>query len=218
MDTLFAALDLGLAVAAVVAIVRRHRAALRQHPPLPYMPGEVPWRWAEPPPGLEVHHAAGVSILTLPWRRPVGRTIAEGAAYAVVLAMVAMSISGFVHGLPWSIHLVTLLIFGPLAWVCLRMATRLWRIELRPDGVTFVERGALWWHRHRHLRRPVQAHGKMQSALTLNEGEDPEHDLLVTRRMLGVRFRSACDQSQGSWVVGGINAWNTADPKRNPGG
>lgn len=211
MQTLASVVELIAAILAVVALVRRHRKALRDHPPIDYTPDPVPWRWAAPPAGLTVRQAEGVSIIELPQPRRVQAVIAELAAYGIGLLVGAMGISGLIHGLPIAVHLMVLLIFGPLIFVCLQMATRLVRIELRPDAVTFVERGGLWWHRQRTRRRPLRISGKMASVFAVEAGRDPEHEIRLGG-LRGARMRSACNQTQGSWVVGGLDAWSAAEP------
>lgn len=208
MDSVVSIVEVLLAVGAVVTVYLHRRRAVLDHPPLDYTPDAEPWRWGPPPEGLRVHQAEGVSVLELPWKLPLGAVVAELAAYAIGLLILAMMVMGFVNDLPLLAHGVALVIFAPLAWVSLRMSARLWRIELRPDSITCVEKSRLWWRRHRRWRRPVRVSGKMQSAFSLSEGQDPEHDLLISGRLLAVRMRSQCDNGTGSWVVSGLQAWS----------
>lgn len=210
MNTLIPALELAAAIFAVIALVRGYRKALREHPPLDYEPAQVSWRWSTPPEGLVAQQAEAVSVLVVPRPKRTGALIAELAAYGLGVFMIAMTIASWLNGQTPLVQLVPLFIVGPLIPVCLRMATRLDRIELRPDTVTFIERGDLWWHRRRTRRRPLRAAGKMESMFSVDRGQDPEHEIVLRGGLLGTRMRSACNQSTGSWIVGGLNAWSAA--------
>lgn len=210
MQPLLAALELAAAIGAVIAVILRYRKALRDHPPLEYAPAAVPWRWAEPPPGLTVRQAEGVSVIDLPPPRRTRAIVAELAAYGFGLLLVASAIASLVNDLPALVNAMSVVIFGPLVLVCLQMATRLVRVELRPDTVTFVERGGLWWHRTRVRRRPLRVAGKMEAMLSVERGRDPEHGILLKGGLVWTHMRSACNQSQGTWLVGGLEAWSAA--------
>lgn len=208
MQTLLMALELGAAIMAVAVVVRRHRKALRDHPPLAYEPGPVRWRWSTPPDGLTVRQAEGVSVVTLPPSPRGGAIAAEIAAYGLALLLIAMSVASVINDQPLALNLIGLALIGPLIPICLRMATRLTRIELRPERVTFIERGGLWWVRRRTWGRPIRVEGKMASPFETSKGRDPEHEIRLRAGLLGVRMRSACTQSMGSWIVGGLQAWS----------
>ena len=211
MQTVVSILELAAAILAVIAVIRRYRAALRDHPPLAYMPGPVAWRWSAPPDGLRVQQAEQVSVLSVPRPKRAGAIVAELAAYGVALLLVAMAVAALINDLPPMVHLIALIVFGPLIPVCLQMATRLERIELRPTRVTFIERGGLWWHRARTRRRPLRVTGKMASVFEASKDSDPEHQITLGGGLLRTRMRSACTQSTGSWLVGGLEAWSAAD-------
>lgn len=212
MQILLSALELTLAVLAVLAVVRRHRKALREHPPLGYEPGPVAWRWANPPAGLTVRESDQVSVLILPRAHRMGAVAAELSAYGFGLLLVASSIATVVNDHPLMVHLLVFVLIGPLIPACLLASTRLERIELRPTTVTFVERGGIWWRRHRTRRRPLKVEGKMDSVFNTHRKQEPRHEIRLRGRMLDDRFRSECDQTMGTWIVGGLQAWSQSNP------
>ena len=175
MNSLVVVLEVAAAVFAVIAIVRRYRAALRDHPPLDYQPAPVSWRWSTPPKGLVAQQSKDVSVLVLPRPKRGNARIAEVSAYGLAVVLVAMIIASWINGQPPLVHVFAIYMVVPIILVCLHAATRLDRIELRPDTVTFIERGDLWWRRSRTLRRPLRVSGKMESMLSVSRGQDPEH-------------------------------------------
>ena len=212
MQTVVSILELAAAVMAVIALTRRYRKAMRDNPPLAYEPGPVWWRWSTPPDGLTVRQADDASVLVLPRPKRVGSIAAELAAYGIGLLLVAMAVAGLVNDLPPLVQCLPIVLFAPLIPVCLLIATRLERIELRPQSVTFIERGGLWWHRTRVRERPIRVEGKMASVFEVSKDSDPEHEIRLPGGLLSTRMRSACTQSMGTWIVGGLTAWSAADP------
>ncbi|MDB9496087.1 hypothetical protein PN441_10995 [Spirulina major CS-329] len=201
-----------------VELWQRSRQARTENPIIDYeknsQPNRDPWRWRLPNPDLQLilEDHPQTSTIHLTPRRSFGEII-------IVLMGYGMTLMGLWFGLETLITtgdlkglLIILVIFGGFGWLFWLVGSRVTRIELTPDRLTLVV--TLGFHgevKHRYRCRPsLRVTGAYQSVLSMDRDQAmPDFNLFVQRGRFGNRAKyiTACNQTQGSWLVEGIVAW-----------
>lgn len=215
-------LALFAALGGIYHLFRARREALRQHPPLDYAEHSSAasdnWRWRHPELelGLSVVDSEPASRLQLPFRQTglaMGASLFGYALLGLLLYLILLAV--WREQTDWVMVSVPIALFLPLAWVLLNTGSYLTAIELRPDEIRFILSYGIVLHRIRRYRYHKKLHfsGDYQSSLGMAvDQEEPDFQLRLQRRyFLGLssqhRFDVLCNRSQGSWIVGGLNAW-----------
>jgi hypothetical protein len=210
MHSLFALLEVGLAVLAVVAVHQAHRRARAAFPEAVVdaaHPALAGWRWAAPPDGLDVRQTADDSILILPTQPRTGLQIGGVLmGYGVLLLSVVMLIQGLrIHDNVWIPILVTP-VFALIGLGMINLDARLERIVLGESHVRLILRYGLRFHRQIRLKRRarLKIRGGYISVFEMTaDQEQPEYRLRLGRHAV----LSACNQTQGSWIIAGLKQW-----------
>ncbi|WP_072621884.1 hypothetical protein [Spirulina major] len=202
----------------ILGVWQRSRQARVTHPSIDYekasQPNCDPWRWRIPNPdlGLTLDDTPHRSTIHLKTRRTFGERLVVLLGYGMILMGLWFSVetlisTGDLRGL-----FLIWVVFGGFGWLFWLVGSRVKRLELTPDRLTVVM--TLGFHgemKRRYRCRPsLQVTGAYQSILTMDRGQDlPDFNLLIQRGRFGNRAKyiTACNQTQGSWLVAGILFW-----------
>lgn len=91
------------------------------------------------------------------------------------------------------------------------------QINLYSDRLEIVTKYALFLYRNNHFRphKRLKIKGRRQSMLETDAGRgEPDYKVTILKPVFGVFEKKrvyllACNQTQGSWIVGGLKQWNT---------
>jgi hypothetical protein len=206
--------------------IRDHRKARQAYPEVEYdeasAESTAPEKLRRPKTELELtieHISVGTSV-SIPF---ITRSL-EVCCHLFGWFMLGIAIFGVVQSLFWFEPFI-LIIAIPLAflmgWTFLQMGRRGVRIEFRQDNVIFVVRfGSVLLKKFSFpWQQEIEFDGQYQSVLTMiNEQKEPDYKITITRPRIwflpwSKSFLLACNQSQGSWIVGALRSW--ADRKND---
>lgn len=204
------------AVALLLVILetfRRHRAALWAHPKLAYQPPKEraeTWRWQPPEKAeLRIENQANTSAVVLPSQPTSAEAIVSAMGYLLLLVVGwgvgAALFRGSIVGAGFAA-----ILGGGFALMFLSVGAQVTRIEVGADRIRIVIRYAFVLRRAVLFRRRsgLRFSGRVQSVLGIAEDQrEPRFYLSVKSGLLSRRFILSCNQSQGSWIVGGLQHW-----------
>ncbi len=221
-----------LALVGIYQLHRFHHAVRAAHPPLDYETHSTAvadsWRWREPPQalGLTIENDQVASRIVLPFRHTAVEILTSLVGYFLLAVLGSIVLLSFLDpGVGGVALLFPVLFFGALIWALLNTDSHLRAIELRRDEVRFAMQYGIFLQRHIVLRSypgRLIFTGGYQSMFTMNRGQHaPDFKLIVKKTCCWLFSRKKgfyllCNQSQGSWMVGGLNAWvNRVDGSQN---
>ncbi|MCB9637684.1 MAG: hypothetical protein H6727_02120 [Myxococcales bacterium] len=105
-----------------------------------------------------------------------------------------------------------------LAWACLQVDARVVEIQLSANVAVFTVNYGIFWQRQTQYHRHPKAkfHGCDQSSVGRTHRINSEYKLIVRNPSAGflnrkARYLLSCNQTQGSWIMGGLQAWNALE-------
>lgn len=212
-DVLTIVLVLGLCLP-VIRLVWLRYSASQAYPRIDYAQNstkrEETWRWRHPAPdlGLEVIDTAECSTVVMEYRGGFVTNVSVALGYAGIAGTAALAARLTTAPHPW-LGLVLVFFCAALSFAALNVGATAERLELRPDTAAVVVRYGWWWQR-RHVFRPLHFHvsGRYQSSLSMNRYQKrPMFVIRIRGRLLGSSFLTPLNQTQGSWLVGGLADW-----------
>jgi hypothetical protein len=196
----------------------RSRQARADHPSIDYekasQPNRDPWRWRIPHPdlGLTLDDTAHRSTIHLKTHRTFGERLIVLMGYGMILMGLWFGVEMLIRMGDWRRLFLIWVVFGGFGWLFWQVGSRVKRLELTPDRLRVVM--TLGFHgemQRRYRCRPsLRVTGAYQSMLTMDRDQDlPDFNLLIQRGRFGNRAKyiTACNQTQGSWLMAGILAW-----------
>lgn len=244
MNIIAAIIVIALPLSVYIAQFRLRRAFLRANLPVDYAStssanheasGEG-WRWRTPDDridlDLDVENTEYDSILNIPCEYGVLDYIVP-ALGTIGMLMVGAGALFFVAGLFANDKTPVLGVFfcvgflafmGFFAWLMIQVGVRLVGIELQPGLLVLHVRSSLFGERQICMEPSValRVRGKAQSLMEMQRYQDDPHYKLFIKapgvRGLARYYLLPFNQSQGSWIVGGLKHWNSCSQEERAGG
>ncbi|OCQ90500.1 hypothetical protein BCD64_27915 [Nostoc sp. MBR 210] len=172
------------------------------------------WRWSIPNAelNLRLEDEPNVSRIYLPHRLT-----------AIEITMILFGYAHFGFGVVFAIKIslekwnflgmITIFaLFGILGWMFLLVGSRIIRLELTPTDLTIVTKvGCLFETKYRYRCLPtLKVRGAYQHMLTMTRDQMmPDYNLWLKKGRFGGehKYATACNQTQGTWLVAGIEIW-----------
>jgi hypothetical protein len=190
----------------------------QDEPPIPYESASSPnveaWRWRVPDPELNLAFCdeGDRSIIYL----PNDFSFIELLIVAIGYGMLGLGVFLALHFLILSFNLVGAILWSGLiggsGWYLLFAGSRVIRLELEEKRLTLVSQfGFRLERKHCYPHHPhLEFRGKRQSFWTMDKTQTaPNYNFTIqnSKRGKAKTFVTACHQPQGSWLVGGLEAW-----------
>jgi hypothetical protein len=211
LDILQAILDLF----SVSALAERPK---QDYPAITYeqasRPNVEPWQWRIPDRDLNLtlHDEIDRSTIYLPHHL----SFIEGFIVAIGYGTIGLGAFIAIHLLISSLNLVGAIlsfgIIGGAGWYLLSAGSRVIRLELKDGSLTLVNRFGFRLARKRCYRHDpnLKFRGDLQNFLTMDRTQtSPNYNISIKYGKHGKKktFITACNQTQGSWLVSGLEAW-----------
>ncbi len=221
------------AITGVIYVISAYRAARAKHPVFQYdqhsAANQHDWRWRRPDEelALQLLDDEQKSCLTLPTEAKLfEKCIVAGGVLFQVLAVFMLVFVLFKRGAAEAMAgLFPMLLIFWLGHAMLRVGARACQVILYPDHLVVVETHAILLKRIYTFQHgpKLQFHGALQSMFTMTSyQEEPEYKLTIERPNFlfftkKKRFWLQINQSQGSWLVAGLQAWHERNSVKAPG-
>ncbi|MGA1603098.1 MAG: hypothetical protein ACO4CG_12520 [Prochlorothrix sp.] len=194
-------------------------------------PNTDQWRWRRPDRsvdmgdwndrGLQLLDTATGSHLRFPKRLVLAELLIQLLGYGVLGLILFLGL-GLGLGVlrdptTWLETGAIFALFGAIGVWCVRCSHQVTRIDLYPDRADLVVKYGFWFQRkyrlQPHPRLKFNALKQTWRTRDLRRNR-PCCEILVEQSFLPVislnrKFSLACGPAQGSWIVGGLNYWNT---------
>jgi hypothetical protein len=227
-----------ITVASILVLIltyRLHNFMAELDQPVHYLKSSTantePWRWRKPNLEVKIHYqtdgrlsiqdAPDVSRLMFPQRISIGEVtahffglVAMGFALLVLWGYLLQGL--ITHFLSF---VTNFLFWFGLGVMLLQAGDRVLQIDLHPDSLEIVTLHSFALRRkiiHAYKRHQLlKVSGKVQSFWTMERTQGPPDYKITLRRLMFDRFpvnqtfSLTCNQTQGSWVVGGLNHWKS---------
>jgi hypothetical protein len=221
-----------LAIITIVISIHRerlyHRSLKQAYPVVDYITQSTAdsdsWRWRSPLWSLDlvIENDDVSSRLILPFHHSfaeiltslLGYFLAAIFVFFLPLTSLVDAMSGNSHGNAGA-SIFAVLLFSPLIWLMLNTERHTRGIELQPERIRIHMQYGIFLKRHINIHR----HQKQtfayayQSWFSMSRGQEFPKFILIAKKtccwMLTRkwRFYLRCNQSQGSWIVSGLNCW-----------
>ena len=205
----------------VLAIWRKYYIARKSYYTIRYSaqskPNQAPWRWRIPRKELELNLEDGenYSSIQFPYNITDYEKFIVVFGYMFLAVLIVMTLNGLVESGGELALLLFILPLFLLPYACLMVSSRLIAITLKPQTVELHMRYGISLHRSYIFKKTQLTHckGRYQTPFSMNiDQHDPDYFIYFYYKRLKLfpfsrRFNSSCNQTQGSWIVEGINTW-----------
>jgi hypothetical protein len=220
MDDFLTFLKLLAAICGVLVVIKVYRDSLAKHPVFTYeehsTQNEADWRWRKPDAelGLSLTDDEQKSCLRFPVKWLFFQKIMVVVGYMGIGFVLFGYVMLLIRNAGWGDYLVSLL-FVFLSLAFLNVGSRVSSLTLYADHLVVIVRyGFVLQHTYVYQHNPkMHFDGRPESMFELTvEHEEPDFKLYVTRPGFlflsrRKRFIVSANQSQGSWLVAGLNDW-----------
>lgn len=215
----------------VINLITTYNQAKQDHQQLEYLetssPSNDPWRWRSPSQiseisqeegkNLDIQDTEAASHLFLRQHANFAEFLVHLLGYFFLGIAAFALVSSLLNHQNLEIALPSAAMLMIIATACLQCGDQVSQIDLYPDRIELTTKYALFFNRqtrfkaHKHLKFK----GGYQSVLSMNlDQKEPFYKLRIEWRFLGVMTRRrifflTCNQTQGSWITGGLEYWNT---------
>jgi hypothetical protein len=229
---------MAIALASILILILRYRLhnfIVESDQPIPYLKSSTantePWRWRKPNLAVKIRYqtegrltiqdAPDVSRFTFPQRISAAEVTLHffglvAMGFALLVLWGALRQGSITHFLSFWVRF--LFCFG-LGLMLLQAGDRVLYIDLHPNSLKIVTLHSFALRRkiiHSYQRHQLLGvRGKVQSFWTMDSTQGPPDYKITLRRRLCDRvpvqqtFSLTCNQTQGSWIVGGLNHWKS---------
>jgi hypothetical protein len=208
------------ALAAVAYVINIYRKARLEHPVFQYeqhsIPNQANWRWRKPNAelGLKLEDDEQKSCLHIPLRLLTAEKVYIVSGYLMAVTTLYFFVLLVMRDAELYEYLL-ILFFPIMGFIFINVGNRVSSVSLYPDHLVVIDNYAFILKRiiiYKH-QPSLKFKGKLQSAFEVTFEQDaPDFNLYIKRRYFYIFswqriFWLSLNQSQGSWLVAGLEYW-----------